>query len=514
MCVFNIFIVNRLHAQNKKITLDIDALSTVNDSILYENGYTISIKNNIRKNALFKQDVSFYNSTFKNTARFSNSAFQKKAFFNNVTFTDSTAFYNVQFFKVAYFHYSEFNRSINFTNAEFKDTVRFDHSVFNTDADFSEVKFNKRAYYNNVVFKNDVKFSSTQFSKSAFFQFTKFNGNCDFNGTQFGTLLDLSNLQPSDSTSFTFSFAKLPQLINFSRNPNLHHNVDFTQAALESSRANIDVTRKWHYINLYNTDISKIRIDYQHFRLCFYTNKEFNDEYFPMSFTSSGDTLIYVKDGHKNLYFVRKNPSLCKTLLGLKDMQVYLKQIFPSCMLTDDVVTNFLTTQLNEGWFPKPLPEDEVMATYEKVLKNFEANGQKKSYQTLDIEFNDYKNGAFILPHIWNCYGYHREWVFYWALAFLVFFTLITFVFIDILNQPADEGGIYHLDNLKTENLADTWYNRLWYAFMYTSTLFFILKINIEKLNFKRKWGVFYIIIVYSIGVLCLGYMANFVLQK
>jgi hypothetical protein len=179
-------------------------------------------------------------------------------------------------------------------------------------------------------------------------------------------------------------------------------------------------------------------------------------------------------------------------------------------------MTVFLTNCIEQRRLPASLSVDQITSIYQQVLKNFEANGQKESYETLDIGYQDFKNGWFTIPHIWNCYGYHKEWIFYWSFGFILLFTFITSWLLDWLNGRHKVEPVYHLSNIPVvlKHKTRLWFfRRLWYSLMYTSTIFFLLTIKVDKLNFK-KGLVVYILIVYAVGVLCLAYMANFVLQK
>lgn len=55
---------------------------------------------------------------------------------------------------------------------------------------------------------------------------------------------------------------------------------------------------------------------------------------------------------------------------------------------------------------------------------------------------------------------------------------------------------------------------RLWFSFIYTCTIFFPLFLKIDKIKYRHKLMVFYIFLVYTAGLVCVGYMANFVVQK
>ena len=96
-----------------------------------------------------------------------------------------------------------------------------------------------------------------------------------------------------------------------------------------------------------------------------------------------------------------------------------------------------------------------------------------------------------------------------------VFFRRNIFL-LDKLNGRNKTDGVYHIDKIQADKKGKTFlslFRRLWYSLMYTSVIFFLLTLKPENLNFK-KGLVAYILVVYSIGLLCLGYMANFVLQK
>jgi len=56
--------------------------------------------------------------------------------------------------------------------------------------------------------------------------------------------------------------------------------------------------------------------------------------------------------------------------------------------------------------------------------------------------------------------------------------------------------------------------DRWWYSFIYTASIFFRLTLKLDNLKYTDKRWTAYVMLVYLIGVVCLAYMANFVLQK
>jgi len=396
----------------------------------------------------------------------------------------------------------------------FEKRIDFDYSEFQ-DLNINATTLNNQLSFRNAKVYGNCSFSFTNANGMVDFSNTTFNANCDFNNAIFNSRLILFHIITTDTSSIFFLNSRLPDLVDLSENSALKVLIDLTAAKLDSVQL-YTTSRRWHYINLHKTNLSKIKINYQQFRICFFSDSETDNKY-PFGFFNGH--LYYTENGVKktllyDLNNISNSHMAVKTLLANTDVQDYLKNIFPAAKVTDPVSANFLFDCIQKRSFPKTIVSDEKESVYEQLLKNFKDNGQNDSYEALDIEYRDFKNGSFILPHIWNLYGYRREWVFYWALAFLAFFTITTTFFLPILNKPTAEGGVYHMDNLNIDPATERWYNRLWYAFMYTSTLFFILKVDVSKLNFKKKAGVFYIVLIYSLGVLCLGYMANFVLQK
>ena len=104
-----------------------------------------------------------------------------------------------------------------------------------------------------------------------------------------------------------------------------------------------------------------------------------------------------------------------------------------------------------------------------------------------------------------------------WTIGFLIFFSICSYFFIYSLNYK-----LYRMDNISELEL-NKWKNklsfrdfgnRLWYSFVYTSSVFFQLTLKMEKINFKNKRGTAYLMLVHAIGLICLAYIANFIIQK
>jgi uncharacterized protein YjbI with pentapeptide repeats len=323
----------------------------------------------------------------------------------------------------------------------FKKEIIYSTITFNKEASFNNIIFQNKAIFNQDTFWNKANFSGSIFFDRVNFSFAVFQKQADFSNIIFRKQADFSNLILSDSARFIFNNTLLPDTINFSNINNIQNEIDlsvirFRDTSRYDSLSDTYKNSKWHFINLYKSDISKFHLDYYHFRLL-------------------------LLDENCNLLSI-----------------------------------------------------DETKSVYEILLKNFKDRGQMDSYESLDIEYHDYLYRNWKLLRWWNLYGYRKQWVFIWIGIFLFFFSVITMLFIDKLNRK--DNGVYFVptipENIKIDSIKNA-FRRFWYSFMYTSTVFFLFSLKIENINFK-KGGIIYVIIVYTIGLLCLGYLANFVLQK
>jgi hypothetical protein len=312
---------------------------------------------------------------------------------------------------------------------------------------------------------------------------------------------------------FNFYRAKLPDLIDFSHNKSLPNIVDFTNADFDSIKSEKKLcgdTR--HYINIYNSDISKIKLDYLNFRLCFYDPRQIEE-----SFTAILEKIKKMENSFsKKAKYTAVEDSAIRLLEEMPAYKTYIQTIFPGADLKDPVVVNFTRFYLAIGSFPSMLSSDKTEALYSGLLKNFETHGQKISYESADIERNNFIHTNWNISRIWNEYGYHKEWIFYWTASFLLIFTMTTYMLGNVLFENDNKNDvIYGMKNMPELDMDCKFpkLKKIKYAFIYTAIIFFSFSVRTENLNFRKKACV-YIVIVNVVGLLCLGYLANFILQK
>lgn len=350
--------------------------------------------------------------------------------FHDITFKKEVSMIGGTFEDVAYFAKGTFYELANFNNNTFKGI-----------ANFSNVSFNKAALFGFGIFYNDARFVEDTFKGHIDFHLTHFHQFVNFNRSVFLKKATFDNIIIGDSAKLIFQETVLPDTISFYNNPIIGNEIDLSVANFKDISHYDSINDrykkgKWHYINLYKSNVAKFHIDYSHFRL----------------------------------------------------------------LLTDPETG-------------KLLPSDEAKSMYEALLKNFKDRGQIDSYKLLDIEYqeyldNSYKKWISKLDKWWWNFGYNKEYVFYWVFWSLFIFTVINFFAFNWLQVKVYSVGkmpIYQ----KRYNGA-----RLWYAFVYTAIVFFSLTLKIDNIKFKNKGGTLYIMFIYTLGLICIAYMANFVLQK
>ncbi len=431
--------------------------------------------------ANFTQNTSFKNSKFKTNADFRMATFSKNIDFTDAQFDSNADFIYVSFIKSTYFNGDTFKGDAKFIdgrfdsetvfNGTFKKDVSFYKATFLNYNSFGHANFSKSADFTYANFDSTAYFAKTTFSKIADFENARFNSNADFHGATFSKyvnfsgavfykIADFESLLLTDSSYFNMDGAILPDVINLSHNLKIPNEIDLSVANFEDNSNYGSPGKKSdtkHKIFLYKTDISKIHFDYIHFKLIF------NED-----------------AAHYNI-----------NSLPFNNGEEYL-------------------------FFNKVMPDDEKETIYEGALKNFKDRGQNESYKALDIEYQGFRWRAksiiirwfgFLDKWWWN-YGYDKEWIFLWVIGLLIFFTFIT------LFNYRKLVLVYSFDNL---DLLPNWKGRgqrLWAAFFYTCTIFFPLSLKLKNIKKIRSAWLVYIAIVYLSGLLCVGYMANFVLAK
>ena len=341
------------------------------------------------------------------------------------------------------------------------------------DCLFSDVTFKKSANFSNSIFEKYADFDGIDVDGSITFQYSVFKGHFDMYRTAF----DKADID-FDGVSFlneaVMERVSFPQKVNFSE-VKLSGKLSFIDAEFDNSAdfSHLDLSN--------NSEIIFSNVKLPHY-LDFSENQKIYNEIDLTSDTYKDSTYItYIKLYHTNISKLRLD--YFKFRLDLKD---------------------------SSG---KGIQKDDVGFIYEELLKNFKEHGQLESYKLLDIEYQTYKDESYkkILSKIsktwWN-FGYDKGLIFKNSLLLFIVFSILTFIFYNGLNNK-----VYALKNIPDTIPFRNLIKRLWYSVIYTACIFFQLTLKLDKLKFN-KIAIIYIIVVYTTGIICLAYMANFVLQK
>jgi uncharacterized protein YjbI with pentapeptide repeats len=321
---------------------------------------------------------------------------------------------------------------------------------------FRDASFNNSEFYDKVVLQNNY-FNNVNFSKAKFFKDVDISmglfENVNFSYCDFNQVIDLSRGRFRGPIDFTG--ASLGTRLDLSES-SLITSMDFTRAILPDT-------------------------------LDFRKNKKISTE---IDFTNS----VGLESSRK----------IKRCLIALEGTDI------------DNVRLDYRLFKL---WFPNHSTDEQIISTFEKLLRKFEKDGFIDSYQLLDIEYQTWRlqkqykiNWISLIPKFWWNFGYNKEYIFGWTLFFIIIFSLINYFNLNRLNF-----GVYTVENIpKLPPIASKRKRglRFWYSFVYTSSIFFRLTLKLDKINFKRIGGTIYLTLIYIVGLICLAYMANFVIQR
>lgn len=220
----------------------------------------------------FKDSIIFNNVRFKSAIDFSLARCAGPISFHQSELEGKAVFSWAQFHSIAVFSRSKFRGEAVFQHAIFKSSCDFFQSHFYSFADFYGSQFNGNSNFGNTSFRNETDFSFIELNADCTFKNADFFKSCLFNNSEINSTLDFSGARFDSIASFSgcsvkgtlvFNNVTLPQLLDLSEMESIANVIDLTQI---KSNGKSD---GYCYINLINTDISKIKLRYENFRLWF-----------------------------------------------------------------------------------------------------------------------------------------------------------------------------------------------------------------------------------------------------
>jgi len=384
----------------------------------------------------------------------------KKLIISNVKFFDTLQLNNVQI-----------KKNLHIINSKFEDEIIMNYIRFDSICEISETEFSSNSFNHEITFNYKVAFFSSIYKGNLVYSFSKFSQHVDWSGSKFDSIAQfaycefeksinfvganfgtLLDFQGSHLESSIFQDAVLPDTL-FLANISLGEELDLTNTILDSSKEHC-------FIELYKAPIDKINLRYGKFKL----------------------------------------------------------------LISDPINSKTFENYSN---------------VYERLLRNFRNRGYTTSYSLLDREYQEFKfiknpdgsgfdNFLNWFNKHWNDYGYNRALI--WrntGFLFLIFYLINLLRFPQLLNRvytikpivKAFNGGLLMEDD-ESEVIYPELKNKALYlarpflTLYYTLIIFFGLKMSIEQLNFSKPFSVLYIFIQYIVGLICLAYLANFVITS
>jgi uncharacterized protein YjbI with pentapeptide repeats len=387
-----------------------------------------------------------------------------------------------------------FNNKIDFLNATFANDANFSQATFNyhhddsVDVEFKRTFFLKDANFHRATFFNssDVCFGAATFGGLARFDSVNFTGYAGFWYANFNSTADFQHVNFTHKDGVDFESA------------NFNKNADFSEAKMRNASFNsasfsgaiiFDNAQFLSYAgfrSISNTLTNKTDISFRNAQLP--DTLDFSDNRIIPTVIdlsiANFDSFPENSDRKINIFLYRSDIA-----------KFHFDYLHFRLLFIDPTIKNSLCS-------------DECCALYEQVLKNFKDRGQTASYEKLDIEYRDYQRSLFWwLSKAWWNYGYSKGRVFVWTLALILLFAMINYLSSNYLNKE-----VYSLPNIPTSPISHAF--RFWYSLVYIVIIFFSFSLKPDKINFQKIGGVFYLFFIYISGLICLAYMANFVLQK
>lgn len=231
--------------------------------------------------------------------------------------------------------------------------------------------------------------------------------------------------------------------------------------------------------------------------------------------------------------FIANNGNVMDTIVKLSELIMVKPD--STCLikfnkpLSDKWIFNYRYYKLDQASVDSCFVDssDAVNFMYENLIAMQEEQGYKEGQKKLDIEYKDFqlrnywRLDLFFSKHWWN-YGYDKERIFLWTARFFLLFLLINLVLWRYFYRT-----VYSIEVLKPfiepgygENPGKL--NRLFYymlgSLFYSFLIFFGVKLDVSNFRMKRNIvsviSVAYLYTFYIIGIVCLVFIANYVLLK
>lgn len=156
--------------------------------------------------------------------------------------------------------------------------------------------------------------------------------------------------------------------------------------------------------------------------------------------------------------------------------------------------------------------KDAINNSYKSLLEKFDHEGKGRSYKLVDLQYRNFNDSKIFhfLNCIWWYHGYMPGLVFAWALFFLLVFWIFNRIYWKEMLEayPLNDGQKSSTFNQKGKKLR---FNSI--VLLYTCFIFFSLRIDFNKVNFKKHRFIYAFLAQYILGLWCMLFIVRFIFK-
>jgi len=165
------------------------------------------------------------------------------------------------------------------------------------------------------------------------------------------------------------------------------------------------------------------------------------------------------------------------------------------------------------------------LVLYQSILKRLRDDGLSEMYEVQDKRFQSlkllYDHHWFLnwLSKAWWDYGYDKGRIFLWSLGLFTFFFICNICSLNQLRLVYFPEKFLIKEALRLQQKENSQKLKAFFiqipgTFLYTTYIFWGLKLDLKKVEIKNWWAILLILVQYVLGVVCVAYLANYVISK
>ena len=163
----------------------------------------------------------------------------------------------------------------------------------------------------------------------------------------------------------------------------------------------------------------------------------------------------------------------------------------------------------------KCLLDEQKKEGYSRGFEKLEKEFKKLAYTHDNSWLGKFQNA---LDKWWWDYGYNKKLIVLRAFEIMLFFFLINlFFYTKLIYSAYTINEFIHADQMLTDKYGRTWKRipfKFLYCLLYTGYLFWGIRIDFEKVKLQNLLLVSWIFIQYISGIICLAWIANFIVTR